>query len=110
MIRRVNLFLLIFVFVFMHAVLTYAQERKEQVPAGMKIEKVGDLKVLVPQDSKLKKQGDVMMQETTDEYVARKFEDTEKRFETIEKGQKTLEAEIKSLKKQIEEIKKTKAE
>jgi len=76
------------------------------VPPGMESIKEGDVNVVVFKGGKMRKHVDVLMPETTDEYAARKFTDSDYRFEKIEKelaAQKNELSELKSAVKKLEE-------
>ncbi len=76
------------------------------VPPGMETIKEGDVNLVVYKGGRLRKQDDVIMTETTDEYASRKFLDTEERFKRIEKeleAQKKKLGDLESVVKKLEE-------
>jgi peptidoglycan hydrolase CwlO-like protein len=75
-------------------------------PAGMKIEKVGDLQILVPEGVEVRRtgKGGLISVETTEEYLSRQLLDMERRIEEIENQQKDLKSEIERLNEVIYNI------
>jgi predicted nuclease with TOPRIM domain len=86
------------------------EERESKIPLGMKIEKVGDLEILVPEGAKVNKtgKGGLISVESTDRYVARELADIKKRFEKIEKGYEELRREMEKLRETINKSNKKK--
>jgi len=78
-----------------------AQENKDDIPPGMRIEKVGDLKVLIPKGAEVRRtgKGGLVEIETVEEYTARVLDEMEQRLDKIEDNQKKLQEEIEELKK-----------
>ena len=65
------------------------------IPLGMEVIKEGDVNVVVPKGGRLRKQDNVMLIETADEYASRKFADTDDRFKKIEKELERLKSVVK---------------
>lgn len=65
----------------------------------MKIEKVGDLNILVPKDAEVSRtgKGGLIKVERVDEYMPRKLLELEERFEKLEKSQEELKKRINQL-------------
>lgn len=80
------------------AFFAYAEEKVKEVPEGMRIEKIGDLEVLMPKDAKLTKKGDVFVQETNEEYMARKFHELDERLKKIEEELTEMRKDLQILK------------
>lgn len=76
------------------------------IPPGMEVIKEGDVNVVVPKGSRLRRQDNVMLIETADEYASRKFEDTDERFKKIEKELEYQKKELENQKREIENQKK----
>ena len=74
------------------------------IPLGMETIKEGDVNLVVYKGGRMRKQGDVIMPETTDEYASRKFSDTEEHFKKIEKELKETEKELESLKSAVKKL------
>lgn len=68
-----------------------------QIPPGMQIIKSGDVRVVVPKDSQLRRVNDLFLIESAEEYAARKFEVTERRLDQLEKDQAEIKKELKRL-------------
>lgn len=81
--------------------LTVWAEGDEQIPEGMEAIQVGRAKVIVPKDSRVKKEGGLIILEDTQKYVARKMADIEQRLEKIEENQKQLTEAFKNLEKTL---------
>jgi len=77
-----------------------------EAPAGMKIEKVGDLNLRLPKDAEVRRtgKGGLLDVETIDEYAARKLEEMESRVDSLEKSQEKLAEEIKRLKEVLNQL------
>ncbi len=71
----------------------------EEWPAGMTLKKVGGTNVVVPEGTRVRREGDLRIVEGTGEYAARKFVDIDNRF-------KKIDSEISELRKETEDIKK----
>ena len=104
--RLFYIFLLAFTF---FAASIYAEEGKKkgqiEVPAGMKLEKIGDVNLLVPKDGVLNKKRDgLIFVEEEEAYFARKFLEAEERFKKVEASVSELEAKIKGLENRIGEL------
>jgi hypothetical protein len=68
-----------------------AQEKKEErIPPGMEIQQIAGSRWLVPKGVLVHKEGDLIVFETANEYVARKLADMEERLAKIEAEQKKL--------------------
>ena len=74
------------------------------VPPGMETIKEGDVNLVVYKGGRMRKQGDVLMTETTDEYASRKFSDTDNRFKKIEKELETQKKELEDLKSAVKKL------
>ena len=72
---------------------------EEELPPGMEIIEIGDVKHLVPIGTKVRKESGLMVLEGQSEYMARKFISIEQRIEQIEK-------DLEALRKAVGEIKK----
>jgi len=87
----------------------YGEEKRPDsgdiiIPPGMEIIKEGDVNLVVYKGSRLRKQGDVIIPEPPDEYVSRKFEDTDDRFKKVEKKLETQKKEIGDLKSAVKKL------
>ena len=76
------------------------------VPPGMETVKKGDVNLLIYKGSRTRKENDVSIPETPDEYATRKFTDADDRFKKLENElgiqKKDLEA-LKAAVKKLEE-------
>ena len=91
------------------SVLIAKEETKEQdIPTGMQIVEIGGANVLVPEGTKVRKKGGLIILESTSEYAARKISDIEEQIGQLEKEDKRLEKEIEILKLLMEEMNKAK--
>jgi len=100
--------LLILTFIFATSFAIAQKNEEEEVPPGMEVLKIGDVRVITIIGTKIKKQGDLLVVEGTKEFVARKFIEMEDRFSEIDGKTKGLEKEVKKLKEALDEIKKNK--
>jgi hypothetical protein len=76
------------------------------VSPGMETIKEGDVNLVAYKGGRMRKQGDVIMPEPTEDYASRKFVDTEEHFKRIEKeleAQKKELGDLKSAVKKLEE-------
>lgn len=89
--RNIGFFL---VLIFVLFTLTAVAEENKDVPAGMEIVEVGDIKHLVPIGTEIRKEGGVIVLEGHNEYMSRKFSDIEKRLERIENQIEQLQQSI----------------
>jgi len=65
-----------------------------QIPPGMEVVKQGDVNVVVPKGSQLRKINDLFLIESAEEYAARKFEVVERRLAQLEKDQAEMKKEL----------------
>ena len=68
------------------------------IPPGMEIIRSGDVSVVVPKGSQLRKTNDLFVIESAEEYAARKFEVVEQRLDQLEKDQAEMKKELQDLK------------
>lgn len=92
-------FLLVSACLFCVVCLIAEAQQKEELPPGMEIIEIGDVKHLVPIGTKVRKESGVVILEGHNEYMARRFIGVEQRLEKIE-------SELEEIRKTIEEIKK----
>ena len=71
------------------------------ISPGMETIKEGDVNLVVYKGGRLRKQGDVIIPEPTDEYASRKFSDADDRFKKIEKELEETEKELGDLKSAV---------
>ena len=76
----------------------YEDWDKNSIPPGMEVQKVGDLKVLVPENSKMRKVGDLLVVENMSEYFSRKYPALEEKVNRLEAEQDKLKAQLKQIK------------
>jgi pyruvate/2-oxoacid:ferredoxin oxidoreductase beta subunit len=67
------------------------------VPSDMEMIKEGDVNLMVYKGARMRKENDVIITETPDEYASRKFLDIEERFKRMEKELGDLKSAIKKL-------------
>ena len=104
--RKIHLFLiLIFVFSAVFIIIAKAEE-KEEVPPGMEIIEIGNVRHIVPKGTKIRKDGGVITLEGHNEYMARRFSDIEERLAEVEAKEERLREEVEQLKKVLDEIQK----
>ena len=65
------------------------------IPPGMEIVRSGDVSVVVPKGSQLRKMNDMFIIESPEEYAARKFEVVEHRLDQLEKDLAEMKKELK---------------
>ena len=106
--KRTSCFILILILAF-SAALIAAEDKKKEVPVGMELVSVKDnYKLLVPEGTKIRKEGAIFILENINEYVARRFHDMEEHIVRIETTEEELKKEIEQLKNNL--IKPQKAE
>ena len=94
-------------FSFCSPVTCAGEDSEEWPPPGMKIEKVGDLNIVVPKDAEVERtgKGGLIKVEKSEEYLARKLLGMEERFDELEAVQKELIKEIELLKEEVDKLK-----
>lgn len=103
--KKIYFLLLIFIFGFLRVVV-FAQEYKEgqtiELPPGMELIQIGEnVFQVVPEGTKMRKEGSRVIIERTNAYMTRRFLDIEERLRQLEKQQEELKREIKELRMQI---------
>jgi hypothetical protein len=85
----------------------WAQEdqNEEEVPPGMEIVKVGDVRAVVIKGTKIQKKGDLMVLEGTKEFVARKFLEYDENMSGLKTRDSDIEKELEQLRKELNELK-----
>ena len=106
-ISGVFLNILILIFILPATLIADAQNNEQDVPAGMQIIKIGGANVLVPEETKVRKKGGLIILESASEYAARKISNIEERISQLEKEDKKLKKEIEILKLLLEKMNKT---
>lgn len=120
-IRKIILFILFVSFACFQAV-SFAQEYKdneeraynEDVTSepvnkplpGMEVRKIGGINMMVPEGSRVYKQGATLILEDDGGYAARRLKDMNDRFFKMEEKQKYLEERYKKLEEEIKELRK----
>jgi len=107
--RYVIFLLFVFVISFQSWIAVCQEDESEgglRVGPGMEVKRIGTTDYVVPKDAKVEKVGNRVRVETTSEYAARKFIESNERFEEVEQSQKKFEAEVKELHKDIADLKK----
>ncbi len=107
--KRIIPFLLIFIFCTNSV---YAQEDEDykedkraiKLGPGMERKKIGGINLRVPEGTAVYQIGPNIIREELDEYVGRRFKETENRIEKLEKSQKELHREIEQLKEIIKSL------
>ena len=74
------------------------------VPPGMESVKKGDVNLLIYKGSRTRKENDVSIPETPDEYATRKFTDADDRFKKLEKELETQKKELGDLKSAVKKL------
>ncbi|MFA5145999.1 MAG: hypothetical protein WC515_01260 [Candidatus Omnitrophota bacterium] len=83
----------------------YSAEKTEsdvRIPAGMEVEKAGDVNIVVPKGGQLRREEGRIYLESTDEYASREFDTVAARLDRIEAEQKALGGEIVLLKEALD--------
>jgi hypothetical protein len=76
------------------------------VPPDMETIKEGNVNLVVYKRDPLRKQGDVLMPESLEEYTSNKFADTDNRFKKVEKELEAQKKEIEDLKGAVKKLEK----
>ena len=82
--KKLFFLILIFILSTIFIIIVKAQEELE-APPGMEIIKIGDVRYIVPQGTKMRKQGGIVTLEGHNEYMARRFSDVEERLKVVER-------------------------
>lgn len=84
-----------------------AEENDGDLPPGMKIEKVGDLQIVVPKDAEVSRtgKGGLIKVEKSEEYLARKLLGMEERFDKLEAAHEALKKDVELLKEALDKLK-----
>ena len=82
-----------------------AQQDKEESDQGMELIRVGTTSVMVPKDSKMRKERGMTVLESADEYVARSIKEMDERLRVFDERINEIEAQVQQLNKALEEIK-----
>jgi hypothetical protein len=98
--------ILILIIILPTALIADTKNNKQDVPAGMQIIKIGGANVLVPEGTKVRKKGGLIILESASEYAAMKISNIEEQINQLEKEDKKLEKEIEVLKLLMEEANK----
>jgi len=102
--KKIGILMLIAGFILCAVCAQAANNDDENAPPGMRVEKVGDLKVILPKDAGLRKKGDVLVVESTAEYAAQKFIEVYNRLAKLESEKDALRRDINKMKEDLDEI------
>lgn len=102
--KKIMFLLLTLVFIF-YTDPVCAQDDIE-VPAGMEIRKIGDLKIVVPKGAKVEKggKGGPIFVESMSEYTSRKLVEIEERLDEAIENQSRLQDDIESLNQTVDKL------
>lgn len=76
------------------------------IPPGMELRKVGNINIVVPEGTQIRKNGSNLIMEGPDEYVARNVREIKGRLAEIETRQLEHEKKLDGLKQAISEVRK----
>ena len=106
--RIVRRVILIMFLSFVLGVAAIAEKRSnEDVPPGMEIITINNVRYLVPKGTKIHKRGGVFVLEGQSEYMAKRFDIIDKHLESIKEKEKGLSFEVEQLKKTVEKLQKS---
>ena len=74
------------------------------IPPGMETIKEGNVNLVVYKGDPLRKQGDVLMPESPEEYASHKFADTDDRLKKVEKDLEVQKKELGDLKSAVKKL------
>ena len=74
------------------------ESKAANLPPGMVVKKIGGANVVVPEGTRVRKEGDLNIVESTGEYAAQKFTQLEERLDKVE-------SELSALRKDVDELK-----
>lgn len=103
---KLNLFIFIFLFSFW-ILFVCAQDYNQTAinnPPGTEVVRIGNVDVVVPEGSRVRKRGGVMFFEDTGQYTGRRFYETDQRLAAIEAKQEELAKQIEELRAIIENL------
>ena len=72
--------------------------------AGLEIIKVGDLNIIAPKGSRIRRHGSQIILEDPAEYLGRKFDDINKRFSVLENNQQDIQAQLQKITQFLDEL------
>ncbi len=105
--KRLFIFFLLGIMVFDKGPSLWAQiSDEEDLPPGMEVVYVGKTKAIVPKGSKVNREEGFIVLESTNEYVGRKFLETNQQIEEIKLWKTDLEKEMDDLKDIVEKSEK----
>lgn len=100
--KKTGPFILIFILAFSAALIAAEEDKNKEIPVGMELISVGKVhKVLVPEGTKMRKKGSLLVIENINEYVARSIHDMKERIANIEANEERLKKEIEQLKEAL---------
>ena len=102
--KEISLVLLIFVFSFCGVFVMAQEDEQISIPPGMEIIQSGTVKLIIPQGSKVNRDGSLIIVEDIGAYVGRRFLDVENSLTELRTNEQRLEKIIGQLRKDLEEI------
>jgi hypothetical protein len=85
---------------------TKVDKKNFRLGPGMEITTLGEINIVAPRGTKVRKEGSQIIFEDSGEYLGRKFDEMESRFAKIEARQEELKDMLERLDKAVEEISK----
>lgn len=80
--------------------------QKEKIGPGMEVIQIGEVNIIAPKGTRVKKEGSQVVFEDLGEYLGRRFDEVERRFARIEVQQEELKKELEEIKKTLAEMRK----
>jgi prefoldin subunit 5 len=71
------------------------------IPPGTELQKVGDVQLVVPIGSKIRKEGNLIFMQNAEEYTAERYLEIENKLRKIDENIESLKLQIKELKQQL---------
>jgi len=103
--------ILVFILVFSATAIAAEKDKEKEIPPGMEIVSAGDgHEMMVPEGTKIRKEGSVLIVENIGEYVARRLRNIQEqimKMAELEERILKIEANEEALKKEVEGLKKS---
>jgi len=96
-------FLIVVLIGFMPFLCAQAEEGEDSLPPGMKVQKVGGLNFLIPEDAEVHRAGKsgVITVEDMCEYVARQMEEIKGRLKILDNEYEALQTDVAQIKEEL---------
>jgi len=108
--KKIYFSILVFILAFSAILIAAEKDKEKEIPVGMEIVSAGDgHEMMVPEGTKIRKEGSVLIVENIGEYVARRLRNMQEqimKMAGLEERVLNIEANEEALKKEVEQLKK----